>query len=97
MMTLIDGITNRTAVNSLYKTTLSDLIKAQAEKDSKAIAIVAPGRKPLSYGHLNVLVRKTVDMLNTIGVGRNDRVAIVLPVRRRNKRTPQSFLSRKRI
>ena len=42
-------------------------------------AIGAPAAKPLSYGDLETLASETVRRLNSIGIGRNDRVAIVLP------------------
>jgi len=44
-----------------------------------AIAISAPGRVPLSYRALRSLVAATTATLNAAGIGRNDRVAIVLP------------------
>ena len=42
-------------------------------------AIGAPGRRPLTYGELQDLATDTVGRLNELGIGRNDRVAIVLP------------------
>ena len=46
----------------------------------EAIAIGAPeGVPPLRYKGLRTLARCTVESLNSLGVGRNDRVAIVLP------------------
>ena len=48
-----------------------------AAKDS-ALAIAAPGRPPLSHGALRDLVQRTLAMLNAQGIGRNDRLAIVL-------------------
>ncbi len=42
-------------------------------------AIGAPGRISLSYGDLRALARRTIADLNRMGIGRNDRVAIVLP------------------
>ncbi len=44
-----------------------------------AVAISAPGREPLSYAGLRTQMERTVAALNGVGVGRNDRVAIVLP------------------
>jgi acyl-CoA synthetase (AMP-forming)/AMP-acid ligase II len=41
--------------------------------------IEAPGRPALSYAGLHALIRDTVNSLNSSGIGRNDRVAIVLP------------------
>ncbi len=57
--------------------TIATLLEAGA---AGAPAIGAPdGAPPLSYGALRALARRTVDALNGLGVGRNDRVAIVLP------------------
>ena len=44
-----------------------------------APAIGAPGRTWLSYDGLRALAQGTVAALNRMGIGRNDRVAIVLP------------------
>jgi len=44
-----------------------------------AVAIGAPDRPSLTYQGLKDLVRDTVAQLNAMGIGRNDRVAIVLP------------------
>ncbi len=44
-----------------------------------AVAISAPDAKPLTYNGLRALVAKTIAALNGFGVGRGDRVAIVLP------------------
>ena len=47
---------------------------------SAASAITAPdGVPPLTYGTLQTLTAKTMGALNTLGIGRDDRVAIVLP------------------
>jgi acyl-CoA synthetase (AMP-forming)/AMP-acid ligase II/acyl carrier protein len=55
------------------------LIAAQAKRTPDAIAIAAPGRASLTYGGLHIHIEETVKTLNAMGVGRNDRVAIVLP------------------
>jgi len=44
-----------------------------------APAIGAPEREPLTYAGLNTLADDTGRALNDFGIGRNDRVAIVLP------------------
>jgi acyl-CoA synthetase (AMP-forming)/AMP-acid ligase II len=56
--------------------TIAELI-AQGRADHAAIA--APGRPALTYSGLQALARRTVESLNRIGIGRGDRVAIVLP------------------
>ncbi|MGN6548564.1 MAG: AMP-binding protein, partial [Pararhizobium sp.] len=55
---------------------MHDLVSRQ---DPHAPAIGAPDRAPLSFGALGELVAGTVERLNGLGIGRNDRVAIVLP------------------
>ncbi|CAN0103712.1 unnamed protein product [Discosporangium mesarthrocarpum] len=57
-------------------TTLNDLIATGADD---AVALAAPDRQPLTFAGLRTLVADTVTALNALGVGRNDRVAIVLP------------------
>jgi acyl-CoA synthetase (AMP-forming)/AMP-acid ligase II len=42
-------------------------------------AIGAPGRQPLTYSGLRDLAARTMAALNGMGIGRNDRVAMVLP------------------
>ncbi len=44
-----------------------------------APAISAPSRAPLSFAALRTLIADTLATLNALGIGRNDRVAIVLP------------------
>lgn len=50
-----------------------------AIKDDESIAIRAPGADPLTYGSLRSQVSGTVEALNSLGYGRNDRIAMVLP------------------
>jgi len=45
----------------------------------EAVAIAAHGAPPLTYAAFRRLVEETITTLNRLGVGRNDRVAIVLP------------------
>jgi acyl-CoA synthetase (AMP-forming)/AMP-acid ligase II len=47
--------------------------------DADAIAVSGAERSPLTYAGLRTHVSATVGALNGMGVGRNDRVAIVLP------------------
>lgn len=56
--------------------TLHELLQAGADD---AVALAAPGRPSLSYAALRGLVADTMAALNAGGIGRNDRVAIVLP------------------
>lgn len=57
----------------------STLHELLARADASAVAIAAPGRPPLSHAALRTLVVRTLAALNAGGIGRNDRVAIVLP------------------
>ncbi|RPI36155.1 MAG: AMP-dependent synthetase, partial [Nitrospiraceae bacterium] len=50
-----------------------------AKKIPSLSAILAPGRKTLSYGELYDHIDRVVSLLNDYGLGRNDRVALVLP------------------
>jgi len=55
------------------------LLSAQAQCQPERLAILAPERTPLTYGGLREQVGAVIRRLNELGVGRNDRVAIVLP------------------
>ena len=54
---------------------LKELLAAGADD---AIAISAPGRAALTHGGLRRHIDETIGTLNRFGIGRNDRVAIVL-------------------
>jgi acyl-CoA synthetase (AMP-forming)/AMP-acid ligase II/acyl carrier protein len=58
---------------------IHEMIRCQAERNPEAIAIGAPGRRPLSYVGLLNQIRTTCRALRNCGVGRSTRVAIVLP------------------
>ena len=47
--------------------------------DGAAPALLAPSRPALSFAGLQRLADDTIAALNGLGIGRNDRVAIVLP------------------
>ena len=57
---------------------LSTLKEMLADGADAAVALSAPGRSPLTHGELRRLIAATIAQLNVLGVGRNDRVAIVL-------------------
>jgi acyl-CoA synthetase (AMP-forming)/AMP-acid ligase II len=54
------------------------LIRMLSTAADDAVAVTAPGRPALSFGALRALVQRTLASLNALGIGRNDRVAIVL-------------------
>lgn len=54
---------------------LRDMLAAGADK---ATALAAPERPPLDFSRLRTLIGDTLNTLNRLGIGRNDRVAIVL-------------------
>jgi oxalate---CoA ligase len=56
--------------------TLRQLLSAGRDE---AVAIAAPERSPITFGRLRKIIEQTIAALNGGGVGRNDRVAIVLP------------------
>src|SRR5438270_6115540 len=64
------------ASSSKRASTVRELMAAGADD---APAVAAPGTAALTYRGLRALVEQTVAMLNGFGIGRNDRVAIVLP------------------
>ncbi len=59
--------------------TVPELIASRAETAPGSVAIGAPQRTPLTYLGLKQQVESTVKTFNACGVGREDRVAIVLP------------------
>ena len=60
----------------ILKPTLRQLLAGGADD---AIAIAAPSMPPLTFSDLRAQISDTVDALNRVGVGLNDRLAIVLP------------------
>jgi acyl-CoA synthetase (AMP-forming)/AMP-acid ligase II/acyl carrier protein len=61
-------------IKSIY-----ELIKIQSLSQPHDIAIIAPDRPSLSYRRLYQHIEETVVVMNDFGLGRDDRVAIVLP------------------
>src|SRR5262245_30149104 len=58
---------------------LPHLLDHQAQHIPDAPAILAPGRAPLTYGRLYHHVDEMGRTLRAMGIGRHDRIAIVLP------------------
>src|SRR5689334_1555205 len=58
---------------------LQHLLDHQAERIPDAPALLAPDRRPLTYAGLREHVERTSRSLRAIGIGRHDRVAVVLP------------------
>ena len=58
---------------------ISRLLQEQATRSPDALAILAPGRTPLTYDRLYRHIDDVVQTLHTMGLGRHDRVALVLP------------------
>jgi acyl-CoA synthetase (AMP-forming)/AMP-acid ligase II len=58
--------------------TVYDQFAAQAERTPDAVALSAPDRSPLTYAQLLSQIENVKASLNACGIGRNDRVVIVL-------------------
>jgi acyl-CoA synthetase (AMP-forming)/AMP-acid ligase II len=64
-------------MSSLYRaSTISALLEAGRDQ---APAIGAPEQEALSHGELRALCTRTIASLNAMGIGRGDRIAMVLP------------------
>lgn len=63
-------------MTAYHADTMARLLAA-GHQDAPAIA--APGRPALTYGGLRALAARTMASLNAMGIGRGDRVAMVLP------------------
>jgi acyl-CoA synthetase (AMP-forming)/AMP-acid ligase II len=58
---------------------LPHMLEHQARRNPDAPAILAPGRAPLSYHRLYRHVHEMGHRLRSMGIGRHDRIAVVLP------------------
>ncbi|MGD1000436.1 MAG: amino acid adenylation domain-containing protein [Candidatus Brocadiia bacterium] len=56
-----------------------DLVAEQARRSPEAVSLLGPARGPLTYAGLHTHVRDTARKFRSLGIGRGDRVAIVLP------------------
>jgi len=57
---------------------IPELLRTHAEEAPDADALLAPGRPPLTYAGLWHQAQTVTQALNLFGVGRNDRVGVVL-------------------
>src|SRR5262245_54979745 len=58
---------------------LPHLLEAQARRIPDAPAILAPGHAPLTYARLHQHIGEMQRRLRAMGIGRRDRIAVVLP------------------
>jgi amino acid adenylation domain-containing protein len=73
------GLPSAQVPEALRCLSIADILAAQAKRCPDAVAILSPGHTPLTYGRLWWHVDNIVRMLHAMGVGRNDRAALVLP------------------
>ena len=59
--------------------TIGQMISTQADLNPDGIAIGAPGRRELTYHELDAHILRTVVMLRSLGLRRDDPIAVVLP------------------
>ncbi len=59
--------------------TIHDLFQTQAAQTPNAPAIIAPERTALTYEQLYQHIHDVLARLNALNIGRNDRVALVMP------------------
>src|SRR5579863_2643148 len=59
-------------------TTLHRMLDEQARRNPLGLALLAPGRKPITYRRLLHQCKQTVSLLGAAGIGRGDRVTVVL-------------------
>jgi len=55
------------------------LLEIQGDRSANAVAIAGLGHRSLSFRQLLLQVEQAAKILNTLGIGRNDRVAMVSP------------------
>src|SRR5947209_19802711 len=58
---------------------LPHLLELHAKRIPDAPAILAPGRVPLTYSQLHQHIENTEHTLRAMGIGRHDRVVVMLP------------------
>jgi len=70
---------NEDEISLNFNKSIFDHLKWWVERNPSSTSITAPKRTPLSYELLSQQIKYVVDFLNSRGVCRDDRVAIVLP------------------
>src|SRR4029450_5971493 len=58
---------------------IPQMLADHAAHNPDALALLAPGRPPLTYSRLHQHIHDVRQMLQAIGLGRHDRIAVVLP------------------
>src|ERR1700687_4477445 len=66
-------------MNSYLYETIFDLLAGQGERRPDAVAIETGGATSLTYGELLLRTKELIQALNSCGIARGSRVAIVLP------------------
>jgi len=69
----------RTDSGDVAQPTIPGLIRQSAERTPDAVAIAASDRAPLTYARLARQLEALLAKLNELGIGRGDRLALVLP------------------
>ncbi len=62
-----------------HLSTIPRLLEEKKKSIPDQVAILAPAKAPLTYDRLFTQVQETAAVLNDLGIGRGDRVALVLP------------------
>lgn len=70
---------DRTTTDPLPFGSVDQVLETWSVTDPNKIALTAPGHSGLSFQELYSHVKAMVVMLNQVGIGRNDRVAVVMP------------------
>ena len=78
-MEMIENTALKDASPSLSAASVAALLHRQAQQTPQATAIIAPHRSPLTYSGLYEQAAVVVSKLNAMGLGRNDRIAMLLP------------------
>ncbi len=59
--------------------TIYQVLRTRAQDSPEAVALVSPDREPLTYRQLLIQIDAIIESLSALGIGRHDRVALVLP------------------